>query len=138
MDTYYLVEKDIAEGGAGFDPYKLLHIDNDAAFDTKEIKQAYGRLSLKYHPDKVDFAKVPEEQARRRFKRLVTAYKTLTNKEMYDNWIRFGNPDGSVAIQAVGLAMPAWLLDPEWRPFLLTSIFLGTAITILSIIALFK
>jgi hypothetical protein len=67
-DTYYLVEKDIAEGGTGgFDPYKLLHIENDASFASQEIRQAYRRLSLKYHPDKIDFNKVPEVAARRRY-----------------------------------------------------------------------
>jgi len=33
-DTYLLVESDVTEGNSGFDPYKLLHIDNDASFNT--------------------------------------------------------------------------------------------------------
>ena len=50
-----------------FDPYKLLHIENDNSFDTKEIKSAYYRLAKKYHPDKVDTTKVPIDKARTRY-----------------------------------------------------------------------
>jgi len=55
---------------------------------------------------------------------------------MYDNWIRFGNPEGSVAIQAVGLALPAWLLDPEWRTWLICAGLCSSVIFVLSIVAL--
>jgi len=34
--------------------------------------------------------------------------------------------------------MPSWLLDPEWRTMLITSIFLLTAIVLLSVIAIVK
>ena len=50
-----------------FDPYKLLHIDSDAGFNTQEIRDAYRRLQKKYHPDKVDLTKIPEDKAKKRY-----------------------------------------------------------------------
>jgi len=53
--VYDLTQQDVKDNiTANFDPYRLLHINNDASFDTKAVKQAYRRLSVKYHPDKVD------------------------------------------------------------------------------------
>ena len=94
-DTYDLVENSNSEDLEGFDPYKLLHIDADNSFNTPEIKAAYRRLSVKYHPDKVDYSKVDKERALRRYRRLVLAHETLTKEDMYDNWIKFGDPNGS-------------------------------------------
>jgi preprotein translocase subunit Sec63 len=67
----------------------------------------------------VDFDKVDEEKARRRYRRLVLAYSTLTNEEMFQNWIRYGDPEGSQAINAIQLAVPVWILDPAFRPKLM-------------------
>lgn len=43
---------------------------------------------------------LPEEEqaeAKKTYLGIVRAYETLTQKEKFDNWISFGNPDGSVA-----------------------------------------
>jgi len=34
---------------------------------------------------------------------------------MYDNWVKYGNPDGSPAIMAMGFALPKWMLEEENR-----------------------
>lgn len=109
---------------SGFDPYKLLHIENDMSFGTKEIRDAYYKLAKKYHPDKVDFTKVPEDKARRRYQNLVKAYKTLTVQENFNNWIKYGDPDGSRSLKALEIALPTFLASPEWRPTLYVMIFM--------------
>lgn len=96
VDVYDLTQEDVAKNmSSNFDPYRLLHINNDASFDTKAVKQAYRRLSVKYHPDKVDNTKISVDAANRRYQRLVLAYQTLTKKKMYDNWMKYGDPNGS-------------------------------------------
>ena len=119
LDTYELVNEDTSMQQA-FDPYKLLHIDNDGSFGTKEIRDAYHRLALKYHPDKVNLEKVPIERARARFDRLVKAYETLTKQDKFDNFIKYGDPDGSRTVKAMELALPTWLASEELRPQVLT------------------
>lgn len=127
FDTYELVQQQINEGDmTGFDPYKLLHIENDSSFGTKEIREAYHRLAKKYHPDKIDFSKIPEDKARRRYQNLVKAYKTLTVKENFDNWIKFGDPDGSRTLKALEIALPTFLASEEMRPTLYLTLFLMT------------
>eukprot|EP00834_Sanchytrium_tribonematis_P003378 NODE_128_length_17019_cov_0.764480.p9 type:complete len:262 gc:universal NODE_128_length_17019_cov_0.764480:4941-5726(+) len=58
-------------------PYKILGVSKTAT--KKEIKKAYYKLSLKYHPDKLDGKD-------EKFKEVVVAYKVLTeHRDAYDN-----------------------------------------------------
>ncbi|EDW79116.1 uncharacterized protein Dwil_GK10421 [Drosophila willistoni] len=61
----------------GKDFYKILGIDKKATVD--EIKKAYRKLALKYHPDK---NKSP--QAEERFKEIAEAYEVLSDKKERD------------------------------------------------------
>jgi DnaJ-class molecular chaperone len=56
---------------AGADYYKILEVPKTA--NAAEIKRAYRKLSLKYHPDKN-----PSEDAAAKFAALSTAYETLS------------------------------------------------------------
>lgn len=55
--VYDLVEKEV-DFNAEWNPYTLLHIQDEGQFGTKDIRDAYKRLSKKYHPDKVDWSKL--------------------------------------------------------------------------------
>ena len=61
-------------------PYEILGVANDAT--DEEIKQAYRREAMKWHPDRCDNS----SEARERFHRAAEAYKTLS-----ENRARGGN-----------------------------------------------
>jgi len=68
-------------------PYDILGVNKDAS--DKEIKKAYRKLAIKYHPDK-------SEGNEERFKEVASAYDILSNpkkKAAYDN--QRSNPFGN-------------------------------------------
>lgn len=67
----------------GKDFYKTLGISKTANDD--EIKKAYKKLALKYHPDKNK-----ETNAEDRFKEISQAYEVLSDKDKRSNYDRFG------------------------------------------------
>lgn len=67
----------------GKDFYKILGIDKKATDD--DIKKAYRKLALKYHPDK---NKSP--QAEERFKEIAEAYEVLSDKKKRDIFDQYG------------------------------------------------
>ena len=67
----------------GKDFYKILAISKTASDD--EIKKAYRKLALKYHPDK---NKTP--QAEERFKEIAEAYEVLSDKKKRDIYDKYG------------------------------------------------
>ncbi|NP_001306716.1 dnaJ protein homolog 1 [Bactrocera neohumeralis] len=67
----------------GKDFYKILGINKSANDD--EIKKAYRKLALKYHPDK---NKTP--QAEERFKEIAEAYEVLSDKKKRDIYDQYG------------------------------------------------
>jgi curved DNA-binding protein len=69
---------------AGTDYYKLLGLKKDATSD--EIKKAYRKLAMKYHPDKNKGDKAAEEK----FKQISEAYAVLSDKEKRQQYDQFG------------------------------------------------
>ncbi|KAJ4434644.1 dnaJ protein homolog 1 [Periplaneta americana] len=67
----------------GKDYYKILGISKGASDD--EIKKAYRKLALKYHPDKNKAAGAEEK-----FKEVAEAYEVLSDKKKRDVYDQFG------------------------------------------------
>ena len=89
------------------DYYKTLGVERTASAD--EIKKAYRKLAMKYHPDRNQGNKQAEDQ----FKEINEAYEVLTDPEKrskYDrlgrSWQQYqqggGDPSGSPVRQARG------------------------------------
>jgi len=101
----YLISLVITDGEVNtFDPYVILGIEQGMAVG--EIKKAYRKLSLKYHPDKNVGSKVAEEM----FMKIAKAYEALTDEDSKENYEKFGNPDGKQALE-VSIGLPRVLLD---------------------------
>jgi len=66
------------------DPYELLGVSKNATDD--EIKKAYRKLALKYHPDRNPGDKEAEEK----FKEATLAYEVLSNSEKRQRYDSFG------------------------------------------------
>ena len=58
------------------DYYSILEVDRNASQD--EIKRAYRRLAMKYHPDKVEgMGEEVKKNAEAQFREINEAYETL-------------------------------------------------------------
>jgi curved DNA-binding protein len=68
------------------DYYQILGVSRDAT--TEEIKKAYRKLAMKYHPDK---AKGDKKQAEEKFKQISEAYAVLSNPEKKKEYDKFGS-----------------------------------------------
>jgi len=67
------------------DFYEILGVSRDAS--EQDIKTAYRKLALKYHPDRNQGNKEAEEK----FKEAAEAYETLSNKEKRARYDQFGH-----------------------------------------------
>ena len=75
------------------DYYEVLGVSKSA--DATEIKKAYRKLALKYHPDKNPGDKEAEEK----FKEAAEAYDVLSNEEKKRRYDQFGHAGGGGAGQ---------------------------------------
>jgi translocation protein SEC63 len=87
-----------------FDPYTILGIEQ--GITTGEIKKAYRKLSLQYHPDKNIGNKAAEEM----FMKIAKAYEALTDETSKENYEKYGNPDGKQSLE-VSIGLPSILLE---------------------------
>ncbi|KAI9028603.1 Sec63 Brl domain-containing protein [Hyaloraphidium curvatum] len=93
-----------------WDPFEILGLREGAS--AADVRRAFRKLSLVYHPDKVDADKKNETEGK--YVELTKAYKALTDDEARKNWEEFGHPDGKQSI-SVGIALPAWLVEAGAR-----------------------
>lgn len=86
-----------------WDPFEILEIDPSSS--ERDIRKAYRKLSLIYHPDK-------ETGDEHKFMLIAKAYAALTDEESRKNWETYGNPDGPGAT-SFGIALPSWIVEKE-------------------------
>jgi molecular chaperone DnaJ len=78
------------------DYYEVLGVKRDVS--DQELKQAYRRLALKYHPDR----NPGDKQAEERFKEIAEAYQVLSQTELRQRYDRFGHAGVGVGAGAGG------------------------------------
>lgn len=98
-----------------FDPYEILGISASAA--DREIKSAYRKLSVKFHPDKLghdltEEAKIKMEEL---YVQITKAYEALTDENVKENYLKYGHPDGPQTTSH-GIALPKFLVDGTASP----------------------
>jgi molecular chaperone DnaJ len=76
------------------DYYEVLGVQRGA--NEQELKQAYRRLALKYHPDK----NPDDKEAEERFKEIAEAYQVLSSPELRARYDRFGHAGVSAGASA--------------------------------------
>ena len=62
--------------------YQILELQNNAS--DEEVKKAYKKLAIKYHPDKhATHSESEKKDAEEKFKTIAEAYEVLTNKDKH-------------------------------------------------------
>ncbi|KAJ4292181.1 secretory subunit [Collariella sp. IMI 366227] len=102
----YLIQTTEAPIQKLWNPYDILNVSESST--EKQIKSHYKRLSLKYHPDKAkpDASKNETlEDLNARYVEISKAYQALTDEEVRNNYIQYGNPDGKQGY-SINIALP--------------------------------
>lgn len=100
--VYYI--KNMSREIQVFEPFNILGLEPGAS--DSEIKKAYRRLSIQYHPDKN-----PDPAANKYFVESISkAYQALTDPISRENFEKYGHPDGRQGFQ-MGIALPQFLLN---------------------------
>lgn len=100
--VYYI--KHVSREIQVFEPFSILGLEPGVS--DSEIKKAYRKLSILYHPDKN-----PDPEAHKYFVEFISkAYQALTDPISRENFEKYGHPDGRQGLQ-MGIALPQFLLN---------------------------
>ncbi|XP_061997214.1 dnaJ protein ERDJ2A-like [Rosa rugosa] len=123
----YYIKTQSAENQV-FDPFHILGLEPGAP--DSEIKKAYRRLSILYHPDKN-----PDPEANKYFvEKIAKAYQALTDPVSRENYEKYGHPDGRQGFE-MGIALPQFLLDTQKNGGILLLGIVGVCILLPLVIA---
>ena len=103
-----------------WDPYEVLGISRSA--DEKQIKSHYRKLSLTLHPDKVKLDAALNqtlESVNEHWVEVTKAFKALTDEEVRNNYLQYGNPDGKQSF-SMGIALPSFIVADGHGKYTLT------------------
>merc|ERR1719421_2660086 len=101
-----------------FNPFKILGVEESA--EMSDVKKAYRKLSLQYHPDKNQ----GNPEANDLFIKVAKAYEVLTDDATRENYEKYGNPDGYHGT-SVTIGLPSWLTNKENELAILVAYFLA-------------
>jgi translocation protein SEC63 len=93
-----------------WNPYGILDVGHSAT--EKQINSRYRKLSVTMHPDKRQPGvnnNLTSEAINDEWVEIVKAYKALTDEEIRNNFIQYGNPDGKQST-SFGIALPHFLI----------------------------
>lgn len=116
--------KEGTKAAVKFDPYTLLDVSVTAS--DKEIKSKYRKLSVTHHPDKLSgkgLSEPEKEAAELLWVQIGLAYKSLTDPETKENFIKYGHPDGPQDVSH-GIALPLFLVEGKYS-FLMVLVYVA-------------
>lgn len=110
-----------------WDPYNILGVSRSAS--ERDIDKFYRNLAKTHHPDKAkpDASKNETmDDVNSRWVEMTKAYKALTDEEIRNNYLQYGNPDGKQST-SIGIALPKWMVEEgnRWIVVAFYGILLG-------------
>jgi len=114
-----------------FNPFKILDIEEVS--EPGEIKKAYRKKSLLYHPDKC--TDKGDGSCNDNFVKVAKAYEVLTNEATRENYEKYGNPDGYHGT-SVTIGLPSWLTNKDNELAILVAYFVVLIVIIPTVVGL--
>ncbi|SSD61521.1 related to Protein translocation protein SEC63 [Saccharomycodes ludwigii] len=118
-----------------FDPYELLGLGTATDATEKDIRSAYRKLSVKFHPDKLpqNLSDEERDKLQEKFVLITKAYKALTDELTRENYLKYGHPDGPQTTSH-GIALPKFLVGSSIAAYCVIAFYIVVLGAILPIV----